>query len=369
MTKLLLVTTVPATLHAFLLPYADHFRSQGWRVDCLCNGATESDLCREHFDQCHHVGWSRSPLDPSNFLRYPRRIRDLATRERYQIVHVHTPVASFVTRFALRQIRSSLGIRVIYTAHGFHFYKGGPALRNALFLGLERIAASWTDHLIVINREDHEAALRYLLPPDRVTLMPGVGLDLDYYDPNRIPPSEVEAARRSIGLGTGDPLFLMIAEFNPGKRHRDLITALGLLQRRGLRPHVALAGKGPLEEAVRSQAQQLGIADHVHFLGFQRDVRPWILASCATVLPSEREGLPRSIMESLALGVPVIGTDARGVRDLLPSGCTPVPVGDVSALAQELETHLRRPGLLRGDLLRQEQERFDVRRVLPSLPY
>ena len=154
MPKLLMATTVPTTLRDFLLPFARHFRARGFRVDALARGTSGFAEVVAACDRVWDVNWSRNPLDPRNLWTTPGQIRGLVTREGYDLVHVHTPVASFVTRYALRDLRRRGAVRVIYTAHGFHFYQGGPRLRGGVFRGLEQLAGRWTDYLVVINRED-----------------------------------------------------------------------------------------------------------------------------------------------------------------------------------------------------------------------
>nr|WP_321500569.1 glycosyltransferase family 4 protein [uncultured Dethiosulfovibrio sp.] len=340
--KILIVTTVAITLEAFLLPHAKRLKKAGWQVDCLANGASNSEKCRTTFDRCHDIGWGRTPLDWDNFTSFPARIKKLVAREGYDVVHVHTPVASFVTRYALKDLKKRTGTKVIYTAHGFHFYKGGNPIKNALFLGVEKLAARWTDRIEVINSEDYQAAITHLLPKDRVKfLKDGVGLDRDHYNPKAVPKEAIQQVRRDMGLKDSDILFTMIAEFNRGKRHSDLIRAFSMVKTP--RAHLAFLGKGKLMDKSKELCHNLGIAERVHFLGHVPDVRPYILASATTVLPSEREGLPRSVMESIALGVPVIGTNARGTRDLLrDGGGWIVPVGDTKQITEVIIDVIRR---------------------------
>ena len=338
MHRLLMATTIERTVRDFLFSYADYFRSICWRVDCVSNPDGQPfPECADHFDNVYHIEWTRTPFDIKNYCGPMKKIRELVENNCYDIVHVHTPVAAFVTRFALRKLRKAGKIKVVYTAHGFHFYRGGPLMKNFIFLTAEKIAARWTDHLIVVNREDYDAAVRYLLPKERVTFMSGgVGLDLSKYDRDRIDDSEIFAVRRGIGLRPDDVLILMIAEFNPGKRHRDAIEALALTYNKKI--HIAFAGTGPLQEEIKKLAERRGVADRTHFLGHREDVPVLIAASKATILPSEREGLPRSVMESIAMGVPVIGADVRGTRDLIADGCgVIVPVGDVNRFADAMD--------------------------------
>jgi glycosyltransferase involved in cell wall biosynthesis len=336
MPKLLIVTTISETLTSFLLPFAEHFRKQGWRVDAMSQGVSQSPECLAAFDRVWEIKWSRNPLDPRNLIIAPPLIQNIVKREEYDLVHVHTPVAAFVTRYALRNLRKSRKIRVIYTAHGFHFYEGGNLLKNQIFLSLEKLAGQWTDDLVVINREDESAAKRFqIIDADRLHYMPGIGVDLQYYSQNTISIEAVDRIYTELGITSNHPLFLVIAEFIPRKHHRDVIQALAKLDRP--QSHLALAGDGSLLSEMQSLTKELGIEDRVYFLGYRRDISTLIKAATATILVSEQEGLPRSIMESLAIGTPVIGSNIRGIQDLLKDGCgILVRVGDIEALTEAM---------------------------------
>lgn len=338
-----MVTTTPLTLQGFLLPYCEHFRKQGWQVDAAARDASGRPECARAFDRVWNIDWSRSPADWNNFFVAPAQIRAAVAAGRYDVVHVHTPVAAFVTRAALRPSKTPRTTRVVYTAHGFHFHSNGSPLKNALFASLERLAGRWTDYLVVINREDEAAARRLrIVPPENVRYMPGIGVDTGHYSRDAVRGSDVEALRSSLGLRPGQPLFTIIAEFNPGKRHEDAIHALAGLNDR--HAHLACAGAGPRQEAMRRLCVQLKVEDRVSFLGFRNDIPALIASSTAVVLPSNREGLPRSVMEALCLGVPVIGTDIRGIQDLLrPGGGILYKTGSVEQLRQAMQFILDRP--------------------------
>lgn len=331
--KLLIATTVPVTIRAFLLPYAKHFRDAGWTVDAMAAGLSSETNLAEIFDNLIDASWSRNPLAPENFGKVPEGVRAAVRLGAYDIVHVHTPVAAFVTRYALRK-RAPGGPKLVYTAHGFHFHREGRGARNLVFRTLEQIAGRWTDRLVVINGEDRDAALRYgIVPEERLAFMPGIGLDFSVYDASKVERDEVLRLRKKFGLREGDSLFSMIAEFNPGKRHRDALAALAGMGATGTGIHIAFAGDGSLRKEAESMASSLGIRKRAHFLGHVDDIRPLVAASVATLVPSEREGLSRAAMESICLGIPVIGADARGVRDVASGGRGILfPVGDPFAL-------------------------------------
>lgn len=338
MPRLLIVSTVPATLRAFLLPFARHFRSSGWQVDAAAQDIDALPELGKEFDACHALPLSRNPLDIPTLLRAPAAIRELVREGRYDLVHVHTPVAAFLVRFALRGLK--LRPRVVYTAHGFHFHRNGKALPNAVFRFAERIAAPWCDALVTINREDFDAAQAAGFAT-RVEYMPGIGVDTGLWKPERADIAAVAAVRRELGLDDAAVLFLMVAEFNPGKRHRDVIAAMQMLGKGNV--HVAFAGDGPLRAALQEQADVLGLADRLHFLGFRRDIPVLVRAARAVLLPSEREGLPRSLLEALSMGVPIIGADTRGISELTEGCGLKHAVGDVEGLASAMQRLAQNP--------------------------
>jgi glycosyltransferase involved in cell wall biosynthesis len=342
MPKILMVTTIPSTLCAFLLPFAHHLRKLGWQVDAMAQEITANAECVKTFDRVINVQWSRNPLELSNFFATPQAIQAIINATEYDIIHVHTPVAAFVTRYALKGLKQRR-LQVIYTAHGFHFHPQGKAWKNAIFLQLEKMAGRWTDYLVTINQEDYAAAQRHqLLPSDRIRYMPGIGVDLDYYHPQLVKAGDVEKVRAELGLQPDTPLFLSVAEFTPRKHHRDMLQALARLARPDV--HLALAGDGRLFQEMQQLATELGIAKQVHFLGKRRDIPALMKASLATMLVSEQEGLPRSVMESLALEVAVIGTKIRGIQELLEDGCgLLVAVGQVEQLAEAMVWALAHP--------------------------
>lgn len=366
MKSLLFVTTIPGTLSAFFLPITRHLQAQGWQVDAMAQGISTNTQCLETFNRVWEVEFSRNPLAPQNLLVAPQKIREVLAQREYDIVNVSTPVAAFVTRYALNDLRKQGKPKIIYTAQGFRFYEGGSPLKNTIFRSLEQLAGRWTDYLVVINREDEEAAKRYrIVPSERVCYTPGIGVDVDYYSHKAVTETEVVRVRQELGLAPETPLFLSIAEFIPRKRHQDVLRAFARLDRPEL--HLALAGDGLLFKQMQQLASDLGIQNQVHFLGLRQDIPILIRASVATVLASELEGLPRSVMESFCLETPVIGTDIRGTRDLLEGGCgLLVKVGDVEGLAQAMAWVLDHPeeAKMMGKRGRERMAAYELKHIL-----
>ncbi|MFT3912886.1 MAG: glycosyltransferase [Anaeromyxobacteraceae bacterium] len=336
------MTTTAGMIESFLLPYAAHFSRLGWKVEALTSEDPSALLQPGRFQAAHDCPWSRDPLDSRNVFEAPRRVREVVGRGEYDLVHVHSPIAAFVTRAALRRLRLAPGgPKVVYTAHGFHFHSAGNPASNAFYLAMEKLAGRWTDRLVLMNEEDMAAARRHrIVPEERLRFMPGIGVDLSIYGG---PPASSEQRLASLadtGLPPGAPYVLVVAEFIPRKRHADVVGAMRrLLDRHPDSPlHVLLAGRGPLEPGIRALVAKAGLEQRVHFLGFRRDIPVLLQGASAALLASEQEGLPRCLLEAMAAGTPTIATRIRGVVDLLEGGVGRlVDVGDVEDLAAALE--------------------------------
>ena len=344
MPRLLMITTVPATLRAFLLPFARHFAAQGWRVDAMARGVSACAECRSAFENVWDVEWTRNPLDLVSLGMSARQVRTVVAAQGYDLVHVHTPIAAFVARAALRKMRQAGTPRVIYTAHGFHFHSGGSPLRNALFSALERRAGRWTDELVVINREDALAALRLqIVPPEHLHYMTGIGVDTDRYHPDRVAEAEVSAVRAELGLTAGTTLFLVLGEFIARKRHGDVIEALARLTDQQCAP-----GPGRRRAAARNRSRA-GRPP--------RACRPCPLPRLSPRRAGARAGLRRGgarLRHRRACPAACSRPSASRPRSSAPTSAEPasfsktaagwlVPVGDVDALAGAMSEVIAHP--------------------------
>lgn len=345
---------MPVTVEAFLLPFARHFRSLGWRIDVLTRAATQRPGIAASFDTLYNITWSRKPFALADHFDTWNRVRRIVVEGGYRVVHVHTPIAAFVTRYALRSMHPESRPVIIYTAHGFHFYRGQPLLSHTIFKALEATAAPWTDYLVTINEEDYAAAKLFKgIRPERVRLIPGIGVDTGLFSRDSVPAGEAERIRRELNVDPDAFLIAMVAEFSAVKRHEHLLRALALV--RDSRAVAVFAGSGELEPRLRRLAEELGVADRVRWVGFRHDIPAILAASDVLALVSEREGLPRSILEAMSMGVPVIGTQTRGITDAVGDTGWLVGKHDIEALARTIDdaaadrSEVRR----RGDLARQ----------------
>lgn len=332
----LFVTTVPITLRAFLLPFAEMLGNAGWRVDAASSDLVKSPGLDEWFDRRFDVPWSRSPLAPSNVTAAPSRIREIVERGEYDVVWVHTPIAAFVTRFALRGLPRRTRPTIIYTSHGFHFHSRQNPIVHRIYHALERRAAAWTDLLVTVNAEDFAAARSFpTIPHENVRHIPGIGVDTFTYTPGSVGEAERVRRRTALGLSADLPLITMIAEGTPNKRHALALTALADMKRPA---NLAFVGVEGSELGLADLAHRLRVSSRVAFLGYRHDVVDILQVSNAALLVSAREGLPRSILEAMSCGVPAVGTRTRGIVDAIGDDSLIADWDDAVGLARILDS-------------------------------
>jgi glycosyltransferase involved in cell wall biosynthesis len=333
---LLFVATVARTIGGFLTPYALHFRGRGWRVEAAANGVVRNDDANAAFDRVHEIPLSRSIADLRGMARSVAAVRAIVRRSRPDIVHVHTPIAAFVTRLAVRTIAHDERPLIAYTAHGFHFHRAGHRATNVVFRIAESIAGRWTDRLIVINDEDEAAATRHrIVRRGALVRMRGIGIDTTRYSPEAVAPHQRVMALTKMGARPDTPLFVVVGELNRNKRPFDAVEALSRMEHRDAQ--LVLLGDGPLRPAVERRSREDDIAGRVFLPGRVADVRPVVAGAIALVAPSSREGLSRSVMEALALTVPVVASTARGNAELVGDSGFIVETGDVLAIAHAMD--------------------------------
>lgn len=311
--RALLTATVLSHVAQFHQPAIDLLKEAGYEVHVAARNNLDQKpgLTLAGVDRIIDVPFERSPFTPRNLLA-ARRLRQVLRATDYDLIHCNTPVAGFLTRL-LGQRSRRRGARMVYTAHGFHFFKGAPLLNWLVYYPLEFLCAFGTDILVTINREDRLRAARF--PARAVEYIPGVGVDLARFSSSSADRSEV---RRSLGLSHDDFVVLSIGELNDNKNHQTVIKSLAATTTPNLR--YLICGNGPRRSDLERLAVDLGLKDKVRFLGYRRDIPDLLAASEAFCLPSIREGLPMSLMEAMAAGLPVISSRIRGSVDLVDDG-------------------------------------------------
>jgi glycosyltransferase involved in cell wall biosynthesis len=363
--KALYLATVYTHLAAFHIPFMKLLQSWGYKVHAAASPDEGHKREVEAIGvRCWDVPFVRSPVSPKNLVAY-RQLKALFAQERYDLIHVHTPMAAWLGRLAAK--RTGQG-PVLYTAHGFHFYKGAPWPYWLFYYPAERLAAHWTDGLIVMNSEDYERAQRMGFKPGKnLFFVHGVGVDLEQFSPA---PKSRTSVREELGLSDQDVVVMCVAEFTSTKNHAFLLAAWSKVAREEPCAHLLLIGDGQLKQSMERRIRVENIPN-VHFLGFRGDVPRLLQSADIFVLPSRREGLPRSIMEAMAAGKPVVATDVRGNRDLVGNGVTGILVklGDVVGLAQAILQLIHDPELrLRmGEAGREKMQAYSLDHVIKEM--
>jgi glycosyltransferase EpsD len=327
--KILYVTTNSNTVNTFLIPHIKFLVEQGNEVAVAFNIVQEvsSELvslgCK-----IHQVDFQRNPLKKENVTAY-KKVKEIVLKEGYEMIHVHTPVASFITRLACRNIKN---VQVLYTAHGFHFFKGAPKINWFLFYTLEKLAARWTDALITMNEEDYEAARKLKLRSgNSIFKVHGVGLDINTFLPQT--KENKERLRTEYGYDLSDFILIYVGELSYRKHQDLLIEAVNLLK--GVIPQLKLllVGDGDLLMDYKVKARRLQVENQIQFLGYRKDVAQLMTVADMAISSSRQEGLPVNIMEAMATELPVIVTNCRGNRDLVGHGYNGFVIGEDSAFA------------------------------------
>lgn len=335
MKKVLYVTTVSRTINAFLIPHINMLLDNGYEIHCACSidKPVDKELQRRGV-KIFEVPFSRNPLGIRNIKAFIK-LEELQRINDYDIVHVHTPIAAIYGRLLKLNFPS---LRIIYTAHGYHFLKGGSKLGWILYYPIEKIMAKFTDVTININKEDYEIT-KEKLKPKKCYLLNGVGLDLDKY--KKLSSKEIQEKRKEFGLKDKDFVVLMIAEINKNKNHIQLINAMDILKDKYPNIKVLFIGDGTLKESLEKQIILRNLQNNIFMLGYRLDVNKLINISDIGILLSRREGLPRNIMEFMACGRKVIATDIRGCRDLICDETigTLVNVDDYESTAKAIEKY------------------------------
>lgn len=329
MKKILYVATITEHFYYFHLPYLKMFHDLGWQVDVASHGDVEIPFC----DNRYEIPIKRSPADKDNIQAY-KKLKKIIKDNHYDIVHCHTPMGGILARLAAASDRKH-GTKVLYTAHGFHFYKGAPLLNWLVYYPIEFTMSFLTDCLITINEEDYICAKKRL-PVRNIEKVNGVGYNSDRYFPVSI--EEKAGLRQQLGYSGDEKLLIYVAEMNANKNQAMLIRALQAVSRERDDVRLIIAGADNFNGEYVRLAKELGVESKVDFLGHREDINDLLHISDIAVGSSYREGLPVNVMEALACGLPVVLSDNRGHRVLGVNGENGyvVKINDYEAMAEKI---------------------------------
>jgi glycosyltransferase involved in cell wall biosynthesis len=327
-----IVNTDHAALH-FLMFRANWINANTeFRNDIICTDGPHLPKIRVEGGTVTTMDIPRG-MSPVGVSRLLRQLVDYLRAHPYAIVHTHNSITGVVGRAAARIANVPL---VIHTTHGFHFHEHMNAVARWPYVAIERAMARLCDVLLFQNREEFEQLRPLGLRPRLGGYFVGNGINLEQFSPR---PALPQNAR---------PVILCVARLEAVKNQQMLFRALELLQSR-FKPEVWLVGDGPLQSAYEKELRACGLADSVKFLGYRYDIPELTAAADVSVLTSLKEGIPRSLMQSMAVGVPVVATDVKGTREVVVDGKTGflVPLGDAPTLAERIGRLLASPALRR----------------------
>lgn len=267
----------------------------------------------------HHIDIERSPFMLNNNRKAFWQIVKIIKKHDIEMLHCHAPVGGMLGRLAGRYCRlKNRDLRVIYTAHGFHFYKGAPLVNNTIYRLAEKIFAHYTDVLITINEEDYQSALNlHIRKGGKVYQLPSIGLDRERFRPL----SDEQKTKERHRLGVENKLFLVsVGELNENKNHYIMLQALKQMRERGMDISsivYGICGDGFFHDRMKQWIVDMGLQDHVRMFGYCNDVRMIEGCADAAVFPSKREGLGMAALEALSMGIPLIASDNRGTREYM----------------------------------------------------
>lgn len=293
----------------FHIPYLKFFKDSGFEVHLASRGS----MSLPYVDVKYDIQFEKSMLSLNNLLAFSA-VKDILKQNHYDIISIHTALAGAIVRSAII-FAGKRNARVIYTSHGYFFWKGAPFTNWVKYLLAEKLSASITDSVIAMNQEDQALAIKYKLCSGLVELIPGMGVDL-----NRFKPSDsVKMQGLRLGYDIPDDDFLIVypAEMSKRKNHRELLQAFAEFLKRVPSGRLFLPGEGFLLDKNKALAKRLGIIDRVIFPGYI-DGMEEIYPMCNMAVSSAiSEGLPLNIMEAMACGLPIVASRIRGHVDLI----------------------------------------------------
>lgn len=369
--KVLFIATVGGFLTQFELNNVFLLQKLGYEVHSAANYRepvyrVKKQKLKDMGVILHHVDMEKSPYMWKQNRKALKQLCDIIRREKISLLHCHTPVGGLLGRLAGMLCREEKP-KVIYTAHGFHFYKGAPWRNWLIYYSAERLLARCTDVLITINEEDYRRAKRFpLRRGGEAYKIPGEGLQRERFVP--VTEERKKELRRQLGVEEDVFFLLSVGELSGNKNHREIIRLLPEIRRRlgGRKLLYGICGDGFYREDLSGLAEKLELQETVKLYGYQPDVQEYLACADCLVFPSVREGLGMAALEAMSMGIPVIASDNRGTREYMKDGCNGYvcSVKKPEEFAEAIEKMCRLPASERaamGEEGRRTAEKFDVR--------
>lgn len=321
MKRVLMLASVASMIDQFNMPNIALLQKLGYEVDVACNfieGNTCSDARVAELKQklqdmhvhCYQIDFARNIKHMGQNMKALWQVEALMKQNTYEFCHCHSPIGGVVARIAGHRTRT----KVIYTAHGFHFYQGAPVMNWLVYYPVEKMLSRWTDVLITINHEDYKLAKKKF-KMKKLTYVPGIGIDTQR---ECLSQKEKEEKRKELGIPQDAFLITNAAEFTPNKNQKTVIEAIEQLHNPNI--YFVMCGIGEKKAELEQYVKEHGLEEHIRFVGFRNDLHEILQTSDCFVLSSFREGLSVALMEAMAEGLPVVCGRIRGNVDLIKDG-------------------------------------------------
>jgi len=315
--RVLILASVASMIDQFNIPNIKLLKEMGYDVHVACNfieGNTCSDeqitILKNNLSKAnvefHQIDFQRNVMRFKDNVKAYKQVHKLVDKYKFKFLHCHSPIGGVVGRL----IGKTTDTKVIYTAHGFHFYEGAPLRNWLVYYPIERWLSKYTDTLITINREDYKRISDF--KARRKEYIHGVGIDISKFE---LKTSNRLKTRKSINVNENEIMVLSVGELNRNKNHQVIIKAIAEL--RDIKIKYVICGQGSLRDELIKLSKELKVDHQVEFLGFRSDIPELMDAADIYAFPSFREGLSVSLMEAMASGLPVVCSNIRGNSDLI----------------------------------------------------
>jgi glycosyltransferase involved in cell wall biosynthesis len=366
MKSILMIASCPSMIGQFNMSNIDILIGMGYKVHVACNFNEQSVWTQDKVDELvkffknknilyHQIDFSRSPKDIKSFISSYKQLKKLVMEEKFDFIHCHAPIPSVIARMVAHKTKT----KIMYTAHGFHFFKGAPLKNWLIYYPVEKFYSHWTDVLITINKEDYNRACKKF-HAKKVLYIPGVGLDTIKFEQIK---ADKISYRQILCIPYNAFLLISVGELHDRKNQRIIIEALHVLNNPNI--YYIAVGKGQLYDEYMKLIKEYKLENNVKLLGFRSDIGELCKVSDCFVHPSVREGLGIAPLEAMACGLPLISTYINGIKDYTEdgvSGCCimdPLSVDEmVAAISKMYSDSLFRETCAANNL--ETVKRFDI---------
>lgn len=319
-----MTATLPNMIGLFNMENLELLQTLGAEVHVACNFEDRSiwteekvenfkEIIKERNIKFFQVDYARSPYDIRKIIKAFHQLYKIAEEEQYDLIHCHAPVSSVISRM----VGHALKIKVMYTAHGFHFYKGAPKKNWLLYYPIEKVMSLWTDVLVTICKEDYKRASEKF-SCKKIIYIPGIGIDVKKIEDIYFGEIDRASKRNEFGIEESDFVVLSVGELNRNKNHEVIIKAIKRMQSQNIK--YLICGHGELKEYLERLIHENKLDNQVKLLGYRNDILALLKIADVYAHPSLREGISVAIMEAMASGKPVVCGNIRGNRDLIDDG-------------------------------------------------